>query len=158
MDEIQVIKADAPKVAAAADGGTQRTCFVIMPFSETTKDHTEKYWTEFYDKFLRPAISAQGFAVRRSEAKTGKISKDIVQDLAYGDLVFAVLTDNNPSVWYELGIRHTSRLGTVMAIQKGQKPAFDVQDYGIIFYDLTASSLPSTPKHELRWNATAPVR
>src|SRR5437870_12351866 len=44
MDEIQVIKPDAPKVAAAADGGTQRTCFVIMPFSETTKDHTEKYW------------------------------------------------------------------------------------------------------------------
>ena len=135
MNEILVVEATRPKAEKPVVDGEQRGCFVIMPFSQTTAAHSEKYWTEFYDKFLQPAISSHGFAVHRSEAKTGKISKDIVQDLAYSDLVFAVLTDNNPNVWYELGIRHTSRLGTVMAIQKGQTPAFDVQDYGIIFYD-----------------------
>src|ERR1051326_7552305 len=116
-------------------GTVNRTCFVIMPFSETSNEHTEKYWTEFYEKFLQPALRSQGFAVHRSEAKTGKISKDIVHDLAYEDLVLAVLTDHNPNVWYELGVRHSCRLGTIMAIQNDQEPAFDVQDYGIIFYD-----------------------
>src|ERR1051326_1144058 len=116
-------------------GTVNRTCFVIMPFSETSNEHTEKYWTEFYEKFLQPTVRKQGFAAHRSEAKTGKISKDIVRDLAYDDLVLAVLTDHNPNVWYELGVRHSCRLGTILAIQKGQKPAFDLQDYGIISYD-----------------------
>ncbi|HYT60914.1 MAG TPA: hypothetical protein VEL06_12130 [Haliangiales bacterium] len=135
MNEFFVMERGGPNVEKPVLDARQRSCFVIMPFSKTTEDHTEDYWTEFFEKFLYPAISSQGFVVHRSEAKTGKISKDIVHDLAYCDLVFAVLTDNNPNVWYELGIRHTSRLGTVLAIQKGQKPAFDVRDYGIIFYD-----------------------
>jgi hypothetical protein len=105
-----------------------------MPFSETVPARDANYWTSFFENFIKPAIEAQGFRVYRSEAKTGKITKDIVQELAYADLVFAVLTDNNPNVWYELGVRHASRLGTVLAIQRGQDPAFDVRDYGIIFY------------------------
>lgn len=106
---------------------------MIMPFSQTA-NHSEEHWTGLYENFFKPEIEKCGFNVHRSEAKTGKITKDIVQDLAYSDLVFAILTDNNPNVWYELGVRHASRLGTILAIEQGQDPAFDVRDYGIIFY------------------------
>src|SRR5260221_13093128 len=95
-----------------------KRCFVIMPFSETTPKHSTEYWTRFYES-LKKEIEVHGYTVHRSEAKTGKISMDIVQDLAYDNIVFAVLTDNNPNVWYELGVRHASRLGTIMAIEKG---------------------------------------
>jgi hypothetical protein len=47
----------------------------------------------------------------------------------------AVLTDNNPNVWYELGVRHCLRQGTIMIIEKGCKIPFDVHSYGIIHYD-----------------------
>ena len=78
-------------VGAAYANDYHSRCFLIMPFSTTTTLHTENYWTELYESFLKPALKAQGFDVHRSQATTGKISKYIVQDLAYTDLVFAVL-------------------------------------------------------------------
>lgn len=27
----------------------KKKCFVIMPFSKTTEEHDEAYWTEFFD-------------------------------------------------------------------------------------------------------------
>lgn len=135
MNERNMVGETGAGFGALAISASEKSCFVIMPFSKTTEDHTEEYWCKFYTDFLEPAIKTKGFSVHRSEARTGKISKDIVQDIAYSDLVVAVLTDNNPNVWYELGVRHTSRLGTIMAIEEGQNPSFDVRDYGIIFYD-----------------------
>jgi hypothetical protein len=105
-----------------------------MPFSQTRPEHSEEYWNHFFEHFLTPALRNVGFKPHRSEARTGKITKDIVRDLAYCELVVGVLTDNNPNVWYELGIRHSSRRGTIMLLQEGTKPAFDVGDYGILFY------------------------
>lgn len=105
-----------------------------MPFSETRPEHSEEYWNHFFEHFLTPALVNIGFRPYRSQARTGKITKDIVRDLAYCELVLAVLTDNNPNVWYELGIRHSSRRGTIMLLQEKTQPAFDVGDYGILFY------------------------
>jgi hypothetical protein len=38
-------------------------CFVIMPFSETTPEHTEDYWTRHFDTFLKPLIEGSGSGV-----------------------------------------------------------------------------------------------
>lgn len=42
--------------------------------------------------------------------------------------------DFNANVWYEPGIRHTLRTGTIMLLQEGQKAPFDISDFGILFY------------------------
>jgi len=106
-----------------------------MPFSTTTKDHTEAYWTEFFSDFVIPGLEAHGYTAYRSSASLNNITKDIITELAYSNLVLAVLTDGNSNVFYELGARHSLRKGTIMILEKGMRPPFDVGHHGILFYD-----------------------
>lgn len=118
----------------------RRKCFVIMPFSETSIKHSEDYWTKFFDKFLKPIVEKYGYVCERSKALPTNLVKNIIQELYEADLVVAVLTDYNSNVWYELGIRHSLKEGTIMMIEKGQKLPFDTTQYGVIQYnDIRAS-------------------
>ena len=112
----------------------EKRCFVIMPFSQTTEKHTEKYWSDFFEKFVKPSVEKFGYSCRRSQAQPSNIIKDILTELLDADLILAVLTDFNANVWYELGIRHARRRGTIMIIEEGQKLPFDISQYGVIKY------------------------
>ena len=105
-----------------------------MPFSETTKRHTQKYWDDFFYKFVKPAVEKFGYSCNRSKAYPSNIIKDILNELLEADLVLAILTDFNANVWYELGIRHALKKGTIMMIEDGQNPPFDISHYGVIKY------------------------
>jgi hypothetical protein len=60
--------------------------------------------------------------------------KELLTELYEADLVLAVLTGLNANVWYELGIRHALRKGTIMMIEEGQKLPFDISQYGLVLY------------------------
>jgi hypothetical protein len=60
--------------------------------------------------------------------------KELLRELYEVDLVLAVLTDLNANVWYELGIRHALRKGTIMMIEEGQKLPFAISQYGLVLY------------------------
>ncbi len=114
-----------------------KDCFVIMPFSKT-KTRTEAEWTSFFEDFLTESLRECGYRARRSEPTQDNIVCGIVEDLAWTDLVLAVLTDFNPNVWYELGARHSLiRGGTVMICQEKQikKLPFDLKHHGVIGYN-----------------------
>lgn len=111
-----------------------KRCFVIMPFSTTIKKHTEAYWTNFFHKFIKPSVEKFGYSCRRSQAQPSNIIKDVITELLDADLVLAVLTDFNANVWYELGIRHALKRGTIMIIEEGQELPFDISQYGVIKY------------------------
>lgn len=110
-----------------------KSCFVIMPFAQTTDKHTENYWTSFFDVIKRE-IEAFGYSCSRSETGPYNILKQIVEKINESDLVIAVLTDLNPNVWYELGIRHSLKSGTIMLIEDLQKVPFDISSYGLVKY------------------------
>lgn len=110
-----------------------KTCFVIMPFSETS-GHTQAHWTWLFDEFIRPSVEAHGYRCVRSAASPRNIIAGIVHELFTVDVVLAVLTDFNPNVWYELGTRHSLRRGTIMVIDKDQELPFDIRHFGCIFY------------------------
>lgn len=112
----------------------KKKCFVIMPFSQTTVPHTEKYWTTFFG-IVKDIMESHGYECIRSEVGPYKLFSNIVTNIESSDIVVAVLTDFNANVWYELGIRHTLKTGTIMLLQDGQKPPFDISDFGIIFYE-----------------------
>ncbi|MCL2774314.1 MAG: response regulator [Oscillospiraceae bacterium] len=109
------------------------TCFVIMPFSATTEKHTESYWDSFFEVIKRE-IELQGFACTRSETGPYHMVKHIIEKIHDSDIVIAVLTDMNPNVWYELGIRHSLKNGTLMLLENGQQIPFDISSYGLIKY------------------------
>lgn len=113
----------------------KKRCFVIMPFSETTGKHDEAYWTNFFTKFIKVSVEKVGYACSRSKAQPANIIKDVLTELLNADLVLSVLTDYNENVWYELGIRHALRRGTIMIIEEGQKLPFDISQYGVIHYE-----------------------
>jgi len=126
-----------------------KRCFVIMPFSATTDKHTENYWSSYFANFIKPAMERFGYSCRRSSAQPSNIIKDILNELLDVDLVVAVLTDFNANVWYELGIRHAYRCGTIMIIEDGQQLPFDISQYGVIKYEDTISGA-SNFEQELR--------
>jgi hypothetical protein len=96
--------------------GALRDCFVIMPFSMTRDGRSKEYWTTFFDEFLTKALAECGFRARRSQGSPENIGEGIMEDLAWSDLVVAVLTDTNVNVWYELGVRHSLRRGSTIMI------------------------------------------
>ena len=117
---------------------SHKVCFVIMPFSET-KTCNSSQWTEIFDKMIKPAVEEAGYnyICRRSEAIVGNIIDDILDELNRADLVIADLTDKNPNVFYELGVRHALRDATILIAQSIKDVPFDLRPYAIQAYDWT---------------------
>ena len=109
-----------------------------MPFSETTAEHTEDYWTKHYERFLKPLIEdCSTLEAHRSTALREDITTRIILNLAESPVVVADLTDANPNVYWELGVRQSFMHGTIAIAQEGTKLPFDISSKGTLFYDST---------------------
>jgi len=110
-------------------------CFVIMPFSKTTDEHTEDYWTKHFESFLKPLIEENpNLEARRSKAMRGDILREIITDLVVSPVVVADLTDNNPNVYWELGVRQSFKHGTVTIADEATELPFDIDKKGTLRY------------------------
>lgn len=113
----------------------QDICFVIMPFSKTTDIHTEEYWTDHFSLFLKPLIEENPrLEARRSQALRGDILKQIITDLVISLVVVVDLTDSNPNVYWELGVRQSFKHCTVTIAEAGTKLPSDIGGKGTLFY------------------------
>jgi len=109
-----------------------------MPFSQTSPQHTEDYWTEHFETFLKPLIEENPeLEARRSKALRGDILKEIVTNLVVAPLVVADLTDHNCNVYWELGVRQSFKHGTITIAEEGTRLPFDIGGKGTVFYDPT---------------------
>lgn len=114
---------------------TKKQCFVIMSFSKTSDEHTEQYWDEHFEDFLKPLIEDySSFEAHRSEALNGDIVKQIITRLITSPIVVADLTDFNPNVFWELGVRQSFKLGTLTIAEVGTVLPFDIFSKGTLFY------------------------
>lgn len=112
----------------------RKRCFVIMPFSETSEEHTEQYWTKHFKTFLKPLIEESGdLEVYRSKPLRGDILKQIIAELVVSPIVVADLTDGNPNVFWELGVRQSFKHGTITIAEEGTDIPFDLSVKGILF-------------------------
>ena len=110
-------------------------CFVIMPFSKTADDHIEDYWTKQFEGFLKPLIEEiPKLEARRSKALRGDILREIITDLVVSRVVVADLTDHNPNVYWELGVRQSFKHCTVTIAEAGTKLPFDIGGKGTLSY------------------------
>lgn len=69
-------------------------------------------------------------------AKPGMIGKQIVEHILKSRLVIADLSFHNPNAFYELCLRHTTRLPTVQIIRAADKIPFDLNQYRTIPIDI----------------------
>lgn len=129
-----------------------KKCFVIMPISKT-KSCTQNEWTSIFDEMIKPAVTGSrlGFTCERSQPRTGSLIKDILNELNRADVVIADLTDTNPNVFYELGVRHTLRNRTILIAQDMKYVPSDLKSYWVIIYK---KGLPGLQDFKNRIKAT----
>ncbi len=130
----------------------KKRCYVIMPFSDT-KSCTEEEWTEIFEDVIKPAVeeSGLGYVCERSRAKRENIIKAIVNDLNTAQAVIADLTDDNPNVFYELGVRHTLQRRTILIAQHEEDIPFDLKPYPTIIYKRSPAGVRQF-KQEIKGN------
>jgi hypothetical protein len=114
------------------------SCFVIMPFSDTTHGKGRakvtidaKQWKHIYEEWILKAVKMfpETVTCKRSAATPGNFVKGIIQDIERSDLVIADLTGAKPNVYYELGIRHALRTGTIIITQDISALPSDLRSY-----------------------------
>lgn len=102
--------------------------FVIMPFSPA--------FEPVYSLFIREALTEAGFDVFRADdiRSQRNILTDIVESIATSDLVVADLTDENPNVFYELGVAHALQKPVLLLTQSIDDVPFDLRSYRLLSY------------------------
>lgn len=121
--------------------------FVAMPIKEIGSPEF-LHFRALYDDVIQPSLQAAGYDSTRADdiQRTGAVTKDIIRRLAEADLVVADLSDLNPNVFYELGIRHALRgSGTIMMLDQARTRGlpFDIMPYRAILY---TSDVPGIAK------------
>lgn len=106
-----------------------RLCFIIMPFVERDERHSPGFFQEVLNSLIIPAAKAAGF-VARTASRHGSdvIQSTIINDLLRADLVVADLTEHNPNVLFELGMRMHEDKPTALIKAKGTGRIFDVDN------------------------------
>jgi hypothetical protein len=119
-------------------GTYQNSAFIILPFSEKgTTPRPAGFFKEVLNSLLIPACNSLSFRVSTANISgSDLIHHTIMKNLIEADLIIADLTDHNPNVAFELGVRIA--LGKPVAIirAKGMGPFFDVDNLMRVFdYD-----------------------
>jgi hypothetical protein len=106
-----------------------------MPFSKTTEEHSEDYWTKHFESFLKPLIEENSKVVaRRSQPLRGDVLREIITEMVTAPVVVADITDAKPNVYWELGVRQSFKHGTVTIAEEGTPLPFDLGAKGTLFY------------------------
>ena len=118
--------------------------FVAMPFSERSKERAAGYFDEVLKHLITPAAVKANFNARTAKkAGTEVIQSTIVNDLDSADLVIVDLTEHNPNVLFELGMRIAFNKPVCLIRAKGTLPIFDI-DHMLRVFDYNPSLWPST--------------
>lgn len=124
--------------------------FMVMPFRKRAVPNApegapkEVDFDALWDRAFRPALEQLGYLAVRADMESGSvIIKDMLERLAFADLVLADLTLPNGNVYYEIGIRHVAkRTNCVLISADWSKQLFDVDQLRSLRYPLTAGDVP----------------
>lgn len=118
-------------VLGAPKGASDRTlkAFIIMPFVERNPSRPKGFFTEVLRSLLTPAGISAGFVVETANRQgSDVIQSTIINELLEADLVIADLTDHNPNVLFELGIRMAEDKPVVLVKASDTGRIFDIDN------------------------------
>lgn len=131
--------------------------FVVMPFGKKP-NKTHSYiidFDEIYNSTILPALNSVNDIVSiREDAELfgGIVHRTMYEKLVCTDIVLADLSNENPNVFYELGIRHAARpYSNILICNKDieQRIPFDISPLRIVFYQLVDGKLLSQEQQYL---------
>jgi hypothetical protein len=115
---------------------TETSCFYITPIGEEGSE-IRRHADMFLRHLVEPAFEQFNIKVIRADKieKSGLISQQIFEYVISSKFCIADLSFGNPNAFYELGIRHMTKLPTIQIIRKGDKIPFDVAQGRTIVVD-----------------------
>jgi len=127
---------------------TGLVCFVIMPFVEKSGQYAPGFFTEVLNTLIIPAAREAGFEVKTANRQgTEMIHSTIVNEILDADMCICDLTEHNPNVLFELGLRIAEDRPVALIRAKGTPAIFDVDNMLRVFeYDPNLWS--STVEHD----------
>lgn len=136
-------------VGSPESGDDSPICFVVMPFTEREDAHVAGFFDEVLEELFTPAAMAAGFQVQTAKRQgSDLIQSTIVNDLLEADLVLADLTEHNPNVLFELGLRIMEEKPVVLVKATGTGRIFDV-DSMLRVLEYNPNLWPSTVRQDI---------
>lgn len=122
------------------DAEKSKSCFVVTQIGE--EDSLERIHADWvFDEILTPVFNerpVQYNLIRADKISApGLIDAQIIDFIINSELVVADLTNTNPNVFYEIGIRHVIQKPIIHIHLKGQRIPFDVSLYRSMQFALT---------------------
>ncbi len=117
---------------------SEKLCFYITPIGDESS--VERKHSDMLLKHLvEPAFSQFGIGVVRADkiGRSGLISQQVFEHIVSSKFCVADLSFGNPNAFYELGVRHMTKLPTIQIIRKGDKIPFDVAQGRTIVIDVS---------------------
>ena len=115
----------------------KKLIFVITPIGEKNSEKFKKYDAVF-KTMIKPAVDNvdSSFKILRADhiSQPGSFIKDILEHIQNAYIVIANLTDLNPNVFYELGVRHAISNRTIMITEDINSLPSDLKEYRAIPY------------------------
>lgn len=123
--------------------------FVAMPFHERTSQYPKGYFDEVLKHLITPAAVKANFTAKTAKkAGSEVIQSTIVNELDSADLVIVDLTEHNPNVLFELGMRIAFNKPVCLIRAKGTAPIFDI-DHMLRVYDYDPNLWASTLEQDV---------
>jgi hypothetical protein len=113
---------------------TGLVCFVIMPFVEKTTAFSKGFFDEVLNSLIIPAARNAGFEVKTANRQgTEMIHSTIVNEILDADMCICDLTEHNPNVLFELGMRLANDKPVALIQAEGTARVFDVDNVLRVF-------------------------
>lgn len=115
-----------------------KTCFVISPIGDEASE-TRKHADLFLSSLIEPALTEFGLNIVRADriGAAGMITSQIFEYLLRSRLAIADLSYHNPNAFYEMAIRHATKLPIVQISRKADRLPFDVNQVRTVVIDTT---------------------
>jgi hypothetical protein len=129
----------------------KKRCFVISPIGAPGSE-VRTHADDVFNYIVEPVTKQMGYETERGDhaSRPGRISDQMYDRILHDDLLIAVLTFQNPNVYYELAIAHAAARPLIILCEASHTLPFDIKDQRVIFYDLRPRSLfEGTYKTEL---------
>lgn len=116
-------------------GDMDKRCFVIMPISDQG-DYPEGHFTKVYEQIFKPAIVEAGFEPYRVDENKicDSIINKIFEAVQNCPMALCDLSNRNPNVLYELGLRQAYDKPVVLVQDEKTERIFDVSGINTVGY------------------------
>jgi len=124
--------------SARSPGQWHKSCFYITPIG--AEDSEERRHSDmFLSSLIEPALLGFDLEVVRADkiAQPGMITSQVLEHVLRARLVIADLSFHNPNVFYEVALRHATKLPVVQICRRKDGLPFDVNQVRTISLDTT---------------------